>query len=81
MLLSAENNTVKIIPVEVGSGVIPKSPMRPRSSKRGLNLLIGHDDIVTSSNYSYDGKKIISSSSDKTIKIWDSKTEKCLYTL
>jgi len=38
-----------------------------------MNLL-GHSDVVTGVIISKDGKKIISSSCDKTIKIWNLET-------
>ena len=46
-----------------------------------LKTLEGHSDWVESVAYSPDGTKIISSSYDKTIKIWDANTGECLNTL
>jgi WD40 repeat protein len=40
----------------------------------------GHSDRVLSVEYSNDGKKIVSSSADKTIKVWDTETGECLGT-
>ena len=38
--------------------------------------LTGHSDYVTSVAYSPDGKHLVSGSSDKTVKVWDSQTGK-----
>ena len=46
-----------------------------------LQTLEGHTDIVNSASYSPDGRKIVSASVDKTIKIWDANTGSCLQTL
>ena len=41
----------------------------------------GHDTAVNSAIYTIDGEKIISASSDKTIKIWNVRTGDCIKTL
>lgn len=46
-----------------------------------LKTLEGHSDAVSSVAYSPDGKYIISGSYDKTFKIWEASTGKCLKTL
>jgi hypothetical protein len=46
-----------------------------------VRTLIGHSDYVRSAVYSSDGKKILSASSDQTIKEWDTATGKCVRTL
>ncbi len=46
-----------------------------------IQTLEGHSDCVVSVAFSPDGKYIISGSDDKTIKIWDAKSGKCLRTL
>ncbi|MEE1227228.1 MAG: hypothetical protein UHM08_09025, partial [Bacteroidales bacterium] len=46
-----------------------------------LKTLEGDSEGVLSVAYSPDGTKIISSSEDNTIKIWDANTEECLKTL
>jgi WD40 repeat protein len=43
--------------------------------------LEGHSNYVNSVAYSPDGSKIISSSNDDTVKIWDANTGQCLKTL
>ena len=46
-----------------------------------LQTLEGHSGYVESVAYSPDGTKIISGSTDKTIKIWNANTGECLQTL
>ena len=46
-----------------------------------LKTLEGHSYGVSSVAYSPDGTKIISGSTDKTIKIWNANTGECLQTL
>ncbi|MBQ5892572.1 MAG: TIR domain-containing protein [Bacteroidales bacterium] len=46
-----------------------------------LKTLEGHSDWVDSVAYSPDGKRIISGSGDKTVKIWNANTGQCLKTL
>ncbi len=46
-----------------------------------INILEGHDEMVTSLDFSPDGRQIVSASDDKTIRIWDVETGKELKTL
>ena len=39
-----------------------------------VRALDGHTDQVTSTSFSLDGKRIVSGSLDKTVKIWDVET-------
>ena len=41
------------------------------STGKNINTLIGHTSSVVSVEYSFDDKKIVSSSNDNTIKLWD----------
>ncbi|ETO08508.1 WD-40 repeat protein [Reticulomyxa filosa] len=41
-----------------------------------LNVLQGHTSTVTRVRFSFDGRKIVSSSGDNTIRIWDVKSKK-----
>ena len=45
-----------------------------------MNTFEGHNGSVTSVTITADGKYIVSGSLDNTIKIWDTKTGKCLNT-
>lgn len=44
---------------------------------RCIKTLKGHKDNVTFATFSPDENRIVSSSRDKTIKIWDSNTGEC----
>ena len=46
-----------------------------------LKTLYGHSYWIVSVAYSPDGKRIISGSGDKTIKIWDANIGRCLNSL
>ena len=46
-----------------------------------LQTLEGHRGWVMSVVFSYDSKHVASASHDKTIKIWDTSSSKCLQTL
>ena len=46
-----------------------------------LQTLTGHTHIVYSASYSPNGTRIVSTSYDETIKIWDANTGTCLQTL
>ena len=46
-----------------------------------LLTLRGHEDIVWSVALSADGKRIVSGSGDKTIKVWDTQSWECIRTL
>ena len=39
-----------------------------------VRTLVGHDDDVTSTSFSLDGKRVVSGSLDKRVKIWDVET-------
>lgn len=41
----------------------------------------GHSEGISSVCFSHDGTRMISGSEDKTVKIWDAKTGKCVNTL
>jgi WD40 repeat protein len=46
-----------------------------------LQTLEGHSDIVTSVAFSHGSTKLVSASSDKTVKLWDVSSGECLQTL
>ena len=56
------------------SEVQPVMPMVPRT-------LEGHSDFVRSVALSSDGTRIVSGSKDKTVRVWDAQSGKCLRTL
>lgn len=45
-----------------------------------IRMMENHDDFIFSVAYSHNGKRIVSTSRDKTIKIWDAKTGECMFT-
>lgn len=52
-------------------------------SKSGNQIchLEGHSDRICSAKFSYDGTHVISFSSDKTIRLWDAESGKCIKTI
>lgn len=46
-----------------------------------LKVYKGHAGLVTNAKFSHDGKRIVSSSDDKTVKIWDAQTGELIKTL
>src|ERR1700676_726197 len=56
-----------------------KGTLTPQTAKLSdwpiiLNILEGHTDDVISVAFSPDSKRIVSSSNDKTIRVWDMET-------
>lgn len=45
--------------------------------QKALNVLTGNKEGIWCLNYSHDGKKLLSASSDGLCKIWDAKSGKC----
>ena len=57
-------------------GCVGSSPEQKAAAKKSVEgqetlTLKGHSDSVTSVSFSPDGKRIVSGSTDKTVKIWD----------
>ena len=63
-----------------GSSVDAAQRMQVAGAKKVLDL-VGHNGTVQSTQYSPDGKKIVTTSTDKTARIWDSKSGSLLLTL
>ncbi len=65
-----DNNVIRIWQVES----LNKSHQIPSK------ILTGHDDNIWAIAFNPDGTKIVSGSSDRTVKIWNSQTGQCLKT-
>jgi WD40 repeat protein len=59
---------------------LPAEPSK-LSQKSQLEPLIGHSDWIRSLAFSPDGKTILSSSNDKTVRLWDIETGQLLHLL
>ena len=46
-----------------------------------MAILTGHQEVVMSVDFSADGSLIASGSSDRTIKLWDTDTRRCMRTI
>ncbi|MCB1157698.1 MAG: caspase family protein [Leptospiraceae bacterium] len=70
-------------PVKKKSGMMNSTKQKTSVDKNKVELMIqnGHSSSVSGILLTKDGKKLISYSSDYTIKIWDIKTEKLLQSL
>jgi WD40 repeat protein len=60
---------------------IPQIPNLFEKSGICLQTLIGHQQPVSAIAFSPDGQQLVSSSFDKTIKLWDTTSGKCVKTL
>lgn len=66
------------------SDVVPKGcdvHFWKEDSELCQGILQGHANIVNSVSFSSDGKYVVSTSDDKTVKIWDLENYKCIVTL
>jgi len=72
-------STLVVLAVLAGVGMFaggttaaePKADMRPR-----LVAQLGHSGLVVSAAFSPDGKQVLTSSYDKTARLWDATTGK-----
>jgi WD40 repeat protein len=65
----------------LGEWDLTKIPDFSKKSGICVYTLVGHQQPVSSIAFSPDGRQLVSSSFDKTIKVWDTKNGKCLKTL
>jgi dynein assembly factor with WDR repeat domains 1 len=53
----------------------------PLTNRRKIHTLIGHRAEVSSAQMNYEGSLVVSGSMDKTAKVWDAESGKCIATL
>ncbi len=70
---------LRVEPSDVGK--IPDFSKKSGICASSLHTLTGHQQPVSSIAFSPDGRQLVSSSFDKTIKVWDTNSGKCLKTL
>jgi WD40 repeat protein len=75
LTLYPDNNEALVLRAEIRSILPPEVDFHQEL------ILKGHKDSVTSAVFSPDGKLIVSGSHDRTVRIWDSETGRCLKTL
>lgn len=68
-LYAMSNNTIVVIDYASGNLIAE------------LGVEDGHTDTIRSARFSYDGKLVISVSSDKTVKLWDIESCQCIKTI
>lgn len=83
VLSASQDSTLKVWDVTQVFPNAAERTYRNRRSQHVLDLLTlkGHKSGVKSCSWSPDGSKILSASSDKTLKIWDAVSGCCLLTL
>jgi WD40 repeat protein len=62
------------------SPIVPPAPTIP-TAKLQIEPLIGHSDWIRSLAFTPDGKTILSSSNDRTVRLWDLETGRLLHLL
>lgn len=75
---------VKILPID-STQHKPYTFEAERALRKAMQkdnaILLGHSAAVWYAKYSRDGSKIISASSDKTVRVWDTRTGNCIHVL
>ena len=74
------DNTIRVWNVETGTAIGTLGIVNNRDIWGDLFNKKGHTHHVTSVGFNHDGTKIVSGSKDKTIRIWDVETGKCVLT-
>jgi WD40 repeat protein len=64
-----------------GQTIAPATSQNPEFRTQNSLILAGHADWVWSVAWSPDGRTLVSSSSDRTLKLWDLQTAQCQKTL
>jgi len=70
-----EDNFIRIWQIDDLNNSVTESNQIPN------RILKGHDDNIWSIAFNFDSTKIVSGSSDRTVKIWNPQTGQCLKTL
>jgi WD40 repeat protein len=64
----------------VSSAMVQSFPI-PGREQASLHVEVGHSDKVLACAWSPDGTRLLSGSSDNTLKVWDARSGECLLTL
>jgi WD40 repeat protein len=83
IIVSSDEKTIACANIGNANNVIRIWQVNDLSKRHQIpnTILTGHDDNIWAIAFNPDGSKIVSGSSDRTVKIWDSQTGQCLKTL
>ena len=79
--LSLPNYLIPVLKKKQSLNVIVLPDSSPIAKKSQLESLIGHSDWIRSLAFSPDSKTLLSSSNDKTVRLWDMETGQLLHLL